>query len=78
MGDGVCVNGVGSLPPIQSENKILVGVRITGTYLSGFAPNGLTRQPDRTVGVIKRRIGKNKEGGIQLRNQPEIDLTRTG
>ena len=31
MGDGVCVNGVGSLPPIRSENKILVGARITGT-----------------------------------------------
>jgi hypothetical protein len=29
MGGGVCGNGVGSLPPIRSENKILVGARIT-------------------------------------------------
>jgi hypothetical protein len=29
--DGECVNGVGSVPPIRSENKILVGARITGT-----------------------------------------------
>ena len=36
MGDGVCVNGTGSVPPIRSGNKILVGARITGPNLEGY------------------------------------------